>query len=63
MDETARSKDVDNVFNGWLKAGLQSGEVITRSTTQIGGGGLGGLNAALDKLNANVSGTKIVVPV
>lgn len=63
MDETARSKHMHEVFNGWLKTGLQSGEVIPSPTIQIEGGGLGGVHAALDKLKGGVSGTKIVVPV
>ncbi|KAE8397054.1 chaperonin 10-like protein [Aspergillus pseudonomiae] len=63
MDETARSRHINEVFHGWLKTGLKSGEVIPSPTIQIEGGGLGGLDAALDKLKAGVSGTKIVVPV
>ncbi|KAE8345279.1 hypothetical protein BDV24DRAFT_125686 [Aspergillus arachidicola] len=63
MDETARGKHIHEVFHGWLKTGLQSGEVIPSPTIQTEGGGLGGVHAALDKLKGGVSGTKIVVPV
>ncbi|GMG30387.1 Alcohol dehydrogenase zinc-binding domain protein [Aspergillus oryzae] len=63
IDKTARSKHMHEVFHGWLKAGLQSGEVIPSPTIQTEGGGLGGMHAALDKLKVGVSGTKIVVPV
>ncbi|GMG09731.1 unnamed protein product [Aspergillus oryzae var. brunneus] len=63
IDETARSKHMHEVFHGWLKAGLQSGEIIPSPTIQTEGGGLGGMHAALDKLKVGVSGTKIVVPV
>ncbi|KAJ5296132.1 hypothetical protein PENANT_c021G11576 [Penicillium antarcticum] len=62
MDEAARNKHISKVFNGWLKTGLQSGEVIPSPTIQIEDGGLCGINAALDKLKNGVSGTKIVVP-
>ncbi|KAJ5096064.1 chaperonin 10-like protein [Penicillium alfredii] len=63
MDETVRSKHMHEVFNGWLRTGLQSGEVIPSPSIQIEGGGLGGVHAALDKLKGGVSGTKIVVPI
>ncbi|KAJ5372067.1 hypothetical protein N7517_004073 [Penicillium concentricum] len=63
MDEIARNKHIYDIFNGWLKIGLQSGEVIPSPNIQIEGGGLGGLHVALDKLKGGVSGTKIVVPV
>ncbi|KAJ5427863.1 hypothetical protein N7491_008305 [Penicillium cf. griseofulvum] len=63
MDEVARSRHINEVFNGWLKPGLESGKVIPTPNIQIEGGGLGGIHAALDKLKAGVSGTKIVVPV
>lgn len=63
IDETARNKHINEIFNGWLKTGLQSGEVVPSPNIQIEGGGLGGVHAALDKLKGGVSGTKIVVPV
>lgn len=63
MDETTRSEQIKDVFHGWLKTGLESGEVAPSPSIQIEGGGLGGVNAALDKLKGGVSGTKIVVPV
>lgn len=63
MEETTRSKHIKDVFHGWLKTGLQSGEVVPSPTIQIEGGGLGGVHAALDKLKDGVSGTKIVLPV
>ncbi|KAJ5861304.1 chaperonin 10-like protein [Penicillium soppii] len=62
MDEIARKKHFYEVFHGWLKTGLQSGEVVPSPAIQIESGGLGGVNAALDKLKGGVSGTKIVVP-
>ncbi|KAJ5639233.1 uncharacterized protein N7484_007095 [Penicillium longicatenatum] len=61
MDEALRSKHIKEVFHGWLKTCLQSGEVIPSPNIQVEGGGLGGVNAALDKLRDGVSGTKIVV--
>ncbi|KAJ5998536.1 hypothetical protein N7451_006346 [Penicillium sp. IBT 35674x] len=63
MDEAARGKHIKDIFHGWLKTGLQSGEIIPSPTIQVEGGGLGGVHAALDKLKSGVSGTKIVVPV
>jgi NADPH:quinone reductase-like Zn-dependent oxidoreductase len=63
LDEGARSKHFYEVFHVWLKAGLQSGEVVPSPNIKIEGGGLGGVHAALDKLKDGVSGTKIVVPI
>ena len=62
MDKAARDKHIHECFHGWLAGGLQSGSVVPSPSIQIEGGGLEGLNAALDKLKAGVSGTKIVVP-
>ena len=63
MDKTIRDKHIYNCFHGWLHEGLQSGAVVPSPAIQVEDGGLEGLNAALDKLRAGVSGTKIVVPI
>ncbi|KAJ5538651.1 chaperonin 10-like protein [Penicillium frequentans] len=63
MDKAARGEHIKDVFHGWLKTGLQSGEVIPSPAIQVEDGGLGGVHAALDKLKSGVSGTKIVVPI
>ncbi|KAL2126478.1 hypothetical protein VTI74DRAFT_833 [Chaetomium olivicolor] len=62
MDRVARDKHIYQCFHGWLQDGLKSGSVVPSPSVQIEGGGLEGLNAALDKLKAGVSGVKIVVP-
>ncbi|KAK0617782.1 putative zinc binding dehydrogenase [Bombardia bombarda] len=63
MDPTERDKHMYECFHDWLQDGLQSGSVVPSPSPQIEGGGLEGLNLALDKLRAGVSGTKIVVPI
>ena len=63
MDPTVRDKHMYQCFHGWLAEGLKSGSVVASPEVQVEGGGLEGLNAALDKLKAGVSGTKIVVPI
>jgi NADPH:quinone reductase-like Zn-dependent oxidoreductase len=63
MDEVVRSKHIKEVFHGWLHSGLKDGKIVPSPNIQIEEGGLDGINAALDKLKAGVSGTKIVVPV
>ncbi|ROW16353.1 hypothetical protein VPNG_02743 [Cytospora leucostoma] len=63
VDAAARDKHIQQVFHGWLQGGLKSGSVIPSPAIQVEGGGLEGLNTALDKLKAGVSGTKIVVPI
>jgi D-arabinose 1-dehydrogenase-like Zn-dependent alcohol dehydrogenase len=62
-DEAERSKHMIRCFHGWLRDGFKSGSVIPSPGIQVEGGGLEGLNAALDKLKAGVSGVKIVVPI
>ncbi|KAL3456025.1 chaperonin 10-like protein [Aspergillus heterothallicus] len=62
MDPAARDKHMLQCFRGWLAGGLKSGSVVPSPALQVEGGGLEGLNAALDKLRAGMSGTKIVVP-
>ncbi|KAI0187256.1 GroES-like protein [Astrocystis sublimbata] len=47
----------------WLQDGLDAGSVVPSPHVQVEEGGLEGLNAAMDKLKAGVSGTKIVVPI
>lgn len=63
MDAAVRDKLMYECFHGWLSNGLQSGSVVPSPSVQVEGGGLEGLNAALDKLKGGVSGTKIVVPI
>lgn len=63
MDPAARDKHMADCFHGWLAAALKSGSVVPSPSIQVENGGLEGLNAALDKLRAGVSGTKIVVPI
>ncbi|KAL2171421.1 hypothetical protein VTG60DRAFT_2828 [Thermothelomyces hinnuleus] len=61
-DPAARAEHLFQCLHRWLREGLESGSVVPSPGVQIEGGGLEGLNAALDKLKAGVSGTKIVVP-
>ncbi|KAL3443598.1 chaperonin 10-like protein [Aspergillus insuetus] len=61
MDAAARDKHMHQCFHGWLAGSLKSGSVVPSPALQVESGGLEGLNAALDKLRAGVSGTKIVV--
>ncbi|KAI0865434.1 GroES-like protein [Xylaria cubensis] len=63
MDKTIRDKHMHECFHGWLDGGLKSGSVVPSPNIQVEGGGLAGLNAALDKVRAGVSGVKIVVPI
>lgn len=63
MDKAVRGKHMYQCFHGWLQDGLKSGSVVPSPDIQIEDGGLEGLNPALDKLRAGVSGTKIVVPI
>ncbi|KAK4861245.1 hypothetical protein LT330_004161 [Penicillium expansum] len=63
MDPTERGKHMYQCFHGWLKDGLKSGSVVPSPALQIEGGGLEGLNPALDKLKAGVSGAKIVLSI
>ncbi|KAI1183384.1 GroES-like protein [Nemania serpens] len=61
-DEAARNSHIHKCFHEWLQDGLKSGSIVPSPSIQVEAGGLEGLNAALDKLKAGVSGTKIVVP-
>jgi NADPH:quinone reductase-like Zn-dependent oxidoreductase len=61
MDPAARNKHMHQCFHGWLAGSLKAGSVVPSPVIQVESGGLEGLNAALDKLRAGVSGTKIVV--
>jgi NADPH:quinone reductase-like Zn-dependent oxidoreductase len=63
MDPAARDNHMFQCFHGWLQDGLKSGSVAPSLSIQVEGGSLVGLNPALDKLKAGVSGTKIVVPI
>lgn len=63
MDKAARDKHFYQCYHEWLQDNLKSGSVVPSPKIQIEGGGLDGLNAALDKLKAGVSGVKIVVPI
>ncbi|KAL6900016.1 GroES-like protein [Trichoderma evansii] len=64
-DKTARDKHIYQCFNGWLAKGLKldTCTVVPSPFIQVESGGLEGLNSALDKLKAGVSGAKIVVPI
>ena len=62
-DAAIRDKHLYECFHGWLESGLKSGSVVPSPPAQIEGGGLDGLNAAIDKLKAGVSGAKIVVSI
>ncbi|KAF2023216.1 GroES-like protein [Setomelanomma holmii] len=61
-DKEERDRHMQSCFHGMLKEGLTSGTIVPSPTIQVEGGGLDGLNSALDKLKAGVSGVKIVVP-
>lgn len=63
MDTVTRGKHIYNIFHEWLAGGLKSGSIVPSPKPQVEGGGLEGLNPALDKLKAGVSGTKIVVSI
>jgi NADPH:quinone reductase-like Zn-dependent oxidoreductase len=63
MDQAVRDKHIYQCFHGWLQDGLKSGSVVPSPNIQVESGGLEGLNPALDKLKAGVSGIKIVVPI
>lgn len=63
MDPVVRGEHIYKCFHGWLQDGLKSGTVVPSPRVQVEGRGLEGLNKALDKLKAGVSGTKIVVPI
>jgi NADPH:quinone reductase-like Zn-dependent oxidoreductase len=62
-DPAVRDRHMYQCFHGWLRQGLKSGSVVPSPSVQVEGDGLEGLNAALDKLKAGVSGVKIVVPI
>ncbi|KAH6842652.1 chaperonin 10-like protein [Chaetomium sp. MPI-CAGE-AT-0009] len=62
-EKAERDKYMYQCFHEWLQENLKSGSVVPSPGIQIEGGGLDGLNAALDKLKAGVSGVKIVVPI
>ncbi|KAI1116490.1 GroES-like protein [Nemania sp. NC0429] len=61
-DEAERNVHIHKCFHEWLAGGLKSGSIVASPSVQVEAGGLEGLNAALDKLKAGVSGVKIVVP-
>ncbi|KAI0440640.1 GroES-like protein [Xylaria telfairii] len=63
MDAGERDPHMFKCFHEWLQGGLRSGSIVPSPAIQIEDGGLEGLNAALDKLKAGVSATKIVVRV
>ena len=63
MDLAERNEHMYKCFHFWLQNGLESGTVVPSPRIQVEAGGLEGLNRALDKLKAGVSGTKIVVQV
>lgn len=61
MDPTERNRHIYDCFHGWLDHGLKTGSVVPSPAIQVENGGLDGINAAMDKLRAGVSGVKIVV--
>ncbi|KAL4864158.1 hypothetical protein BDV12DRAFT_189140 [Aspergillus spectabilis] len=63
MELTERNKHIYQCFHGWLQDGLKSGSVVPSPALQVEGGGLNGLNPALDKLKAGVSAAKIVLSI
>jgi NADPH:quinone reductase-like Zn-dependent oxidoreductase len=62
FDKEVRDKHIADCFHGFLAPLLQNGTLVPSPRLQVESGGLEGLNAALDKQRAGVSGTKIVVP-
>ncbi|KAI1329925.1 GroES-like protein [Xylariaceae sp. FL0255] len=50
------------VYHELLQNGLKNGSIVPSPPVQVEAGGLEGINAAMDKLTAGVSLTKIVVP-
>lgn len=63
LDEAKRTQHTHKVYQEWLAEGLKTGSIVPGPKIQPEEGGLGGLNSALDKLNAGVSCTKIVVSI
>ena len=62
-DLAERTEHMYKCFHVWLQEGLNSGTVVPSPRVQVEAGGLEGLNKALDRIGAGVSGTKIVVQV
>ncbi|RYP26037.1 hypothetical protein DL768_011847 [Monosporascus sp. mg162] len=52
MDPALRDNHMYQCFHGWLQDGLKSGSVVPSPSVQVEGGGLEGLDPALDKLRA-----------
>ena len=63
IDLAERNEHMYKCFHVWLQNGLALGTVVPSPRIQLEAGGLEGLNRALDKLKAGVSGTKIVVQI
>ncbi|KAL4993933.1 chaperonin 10-like protein [Aspergillus recurvatus] len=63
MEPTAQAGHFNEVFQGWLKPGLENGTVVPSPRVKVIEGGLEGLNAALDMMKQGVSATKLVVKV
>ncbi|KAK3995175.1 chaperonin 10-like protein [Cladorrhinum sp. PSN332] len=63
FDRKERDKHIGDAFHGFVAPLLKEGKLVPSPHLQIEGGGLEGVNAALDKQRAGVSGTKIVVPI
>ncbi|KKK21442.1 hypothetical protein P175DRAFT_0512856 [Aspergillus ochraceoroseus IBT 24754] len=61
LDPVERQEYFHQTFRVWLTEKLASGQFIPSPHIQIMGGGLEGLNKALDALQEGVSGTKIVL--
>lgn len=60
-EEDARNRHIRQCYHGWLKDGLESGQVIPSPRIHTIAGGLIKVNEALDALRAGVSATKVVV--
>ncbi|KAL6232756.1 hypothetical protein BDW75DRAFT_216864 [Aspergillus navahoensis] len=63
MEPTAQARHFDEVFQGWLKPGLEKGTVVPSPRVKVVEYGLEGLNVALDIMKQGVSAMKLVVKV
>lgn len=63
MNPTKRNEHMYKVFHVWLQKGLKSSAVVPSPRVQVEAEDLENLSKTLDKLKAEVSGTKLVVPV
>ncbi|KAL1984493.1 hypothetical protein VTN96DRAFT_9092 [Rasamsonia emersonii] len=63
FDEKDRGEYTRQMFHGWLRARLASGEYIPSPRVRVLDGGLGALRSGLDVLEQGVSAEKLVVEV